>query len=194
MARKGGERSERVCVGAVAGAFGVRGEARIKSFTDDPKAIAGYGPLETEDGARRFEFRLTRSVKGGLAGMLSGVSTREAAEALKGVRLYVPRGALPAPEDEDEFYHADLIGMAVVDLEGAELGRVKSVQNFGAGDFLEVAAPDRKRPALLPFTREAAPEIDLAERRIRVDPPLGVFEDVEEDEEGAPEEDGAGGP
>ena len=189
MAKK---RSDRVCVGAVAGAFGVRGEVRIKSFTDDPQAIAGYGPLETEDGARRFEFRLTRNVKGALAGFLSGVETREEAEALKGVRLYVPRSALPSPDDEDEFYHADLIGMAVVDLEGVELGRVKSVQNFGAGDVLEVFAPDRRRPALLPFTRETAPEIDLAAKRITVDPPLGVFED-DDDEETPPDEDGATG-
>lgn len=189
MAQRSGDRDDRVCVGAVAGAFGVRGEARIKAFTQDPEAIGDYGPLETEDGARRFEFRLTRVVKGGVAGFLAGVATREQAEALRGERLYVPRQALPAPE-EDEYYHADLIGMAVVDASGAELGAVRSVQNYGAGDFLEIVVPGRRAPALLPFTREAAPSVDLKARRILVDPPEGVFGE----EESAPQEAAEDGP
>ncbi|MEM1420450.1 MAG: ribosome maturation factor RimM [Pseudomonadota bacterium] len=160
---------ERVCVGAIAGAFGVRGEARIKPFTDDPEAIAAYGPLSSEDGRREFEVKLTRPVKGGWAARLSGVRTREEAEALKGVRLYAPRAALPEPEEE-EFYHADLIGLDVVGIDGGALGRVRSVQNYGAGDFVEVARP--KGPTLLvPFTKAAVPEIDLQAGRILVDPP-----------------------
>ncbi|MBX2853809.1 MAG: ribosome maturation factor RimM [Rhodobacteraceae bacterium] len=175
----------KVCVGAIAGAFGVRGEVRLRPFTEDPGAIASYGALSTEDGGRQFEVKLTRPVKGGYAAKLTSVATREQAEALKGVRLYAPRTALP-DLPEDEYYHADLIGMKVVGLDGAEYGRVKALQNYGAGDFLEVAGPGRKSPALLPFTREGAPHVDLKAREIVVDPPVGVFEDDDEGEEERP--------
>lgn len=174
-----GERAapRRVCVGAIAGAFGVRGEVRIKPFTAEPEAIAGYGPLETEDGARRFTLRLTRPIKGGLAGRLSAVATREQAEALRGQRLYVARDALPEDAlDEDEYYHADLVGLAVVDLSGKPLGTVRAVLDFGAGDLLEVVGPGLKQAALLPFTQEAAPHVDLARGEVTADPPEGVFE------------------
>jgi 16S rRNA processing protein RimM len=165
----------RVCVAAIAGAFGVRGEARVKSFTAEPEAFARYGPLESEDGARRFDVRVTRAVKGGFAARLSGVETREDAEALKGVRLYAPRARLPALPD-DEFYHADLIGLDVADTGGATLGRLRAIHDFGAGDILEIHVPGGK-PLLVPFTRETAPTVDLAAGRIVVDPP-------EEDEGG----------
>jgi 16S rRNA processing protein RimM len=159
----------RVCVAAIAGAFGVRGEARVKSFTAEPEAFARYGPLESEDGARRFEIRVTRPVKAGFAARLSGVATREEAEALKGARLYAPRERLPALPD-DEFYHADLIGLAVVDTGGAALGTLRAIHDFGAGDVLEIHAPGAK-PLLLPFTRATVPTVDLATGRIVVDPP-----------------------
>lgn len=160
----------RVCVAAVAGAFGVRGEARVKSFTAEPEAFAGYAPLESEDGARRFErVRILRPIKGGFSARLSGVETREDAEALKGVRLYAPRERLPSLPD-DEFYHADLVGLPVFDAGGARLGTVRAVQDFGAGDFLEVTAPGAK-PLLLPFTRAAVPTVDLGSGRIVADPP-----------------------
>lgn len=159
----------RVCVAAIAGAFGVRGEARVKSFTADPLAFASYGPLETEDGARRFRLRVTRPIPNGFAARLDGVSTREEAEALKGARLYAPRSALPRLPD-DEFYHADLLGLAAFDTGGAALGRVAAVQNFGAGDFLEIAQPGGKT-LLLPFTMAAVPTVDLAAGRIVADPP-----------------------
>ncbi|WP_018634115.1 ribosome maturation factor RimM [Neomegalonema perideroedes] len=168
------KKDERVCVGAVAGAFGVRGEARLKPFTEDPRAVASYGPVETEDGARSFTLKISRPIGDGLAVWLSGVKTREEAEALKGTRLYVSREALPEPE-EDEFYHADLIGLKVEDLKGEPLGVVRSVQNYGAGDFLEIVTPGRKAPALMPFTRETAPKIDLKGGRLVADPPEGVF-------------------
>ncbi|MEO1292251.1 MAG: ribosome maturation factor RimM [Pseudomonadota bacterium] len=171
-----------VCVAAIAGAFGVRGEVRLKPFTNDPEAVAGYGPLSTEDGARQFEVRLSRPIKGGYAVRLSSVATREEAEALKGTRLYVPRSALPEPEDEGDYYYADLIGMDVEDLSGHTLGRVRAVQNFGAGDFLEIYAPGRRQTALLPFTLAAVPKVDLARRTIIADPPLGVFEDAPDDD------------
>lgn len=160
--------AERVCVAAVAGAWGVRGEARVKSFTAEPRAFAGYGPLETEDG-RRFEARILRPVSGGFAVRLSGVETREQAEALKGTRLHAPRDRLP-PLPEDEFYHADLIGLPAFDPGGVELGRVRAVQDYGAGDFLEIAGRGG-RPLLVPFTRLAVPTVDLAAGRIVVDPP-----------------------
>jgi 16S rRNA processing protein RimM len=167
------ETPDRVCVAAIAGAYGVRGEARVKSFTADPRAFASYGPLESDDGARRFEARIVRPLSGAFSVRLSGVATREEAEALKGVRLYAPRARLPALPD-DEFYHADLIGLEVRDAGGALLGRVRAVQNYGAGDFLEVLGGPR--PLLLPFTRLAVPTVDLAARRIVADPPAEVGE------------------
>ena len=164
---------ERICVGAVAGAFGVRGEVRVKSFCVPPEAIAGYGPLTTEDG-RRFTLRLTRPVAGGLGARLSGVDTREAADALRGLRLHVDRAALPALPD-DEYYHADLIGLTVQDPGGAPLGTVRAVLNHGAGDLLEVARPGGET-VLLPFTRAVVPTVDLAAGRIVADPPEGLMD------------------
>lgn len=167
--------SARVCVGAVAGAFGVRGEVRLKSFCALPEAIADYGPLEDEAGARRFDVALDRPVKGGFAARLSGVETREAAEALRGVRLYAARDRLPALPD-DEFYHADLIGLDVADPGGVILGRVRAVLDHGAGDLLEITRPGGGEPVLLPFTRANVPRIDLTARRLIADPPEGLFE------------------
>ncbi|MEM7058864.1 MAG: ribosome maturation factor RimM [Pseudomonadota bacterium] len=155
-----------ICVGAIAGAFGVKGEARIKSFCADPGAIADYGPLVSED-ERSFDLTITRPIKEGYAARLSDVQTREDAEALKGTRLYAPRDRLPALPD-DEFYHADLIGLSVVDTGGADLGKVRAVHDFGAGDVLEVLGPDR-RELMLPFTREAVPTVDLTAERIVAD-------------------------
>jgi len=165
--------TNRVCVGAIAGAFGVRGEAKIKSFTDDPAAVASYGPLETEDASRRFEVRIARTIKGGFAARLSGVTTREEAEALKGTRLYVSRAVLPPP-DEDEFYYADLIGLRVEDGGGALLGKVKAVQEFGAGDMLEYVPDHGGETVLVPFTREAVPQVDVANGRVVVDLPVEI--------------------
>jgi 16S rRNA processing protein RimM len=169
-----GETGGRVCVGALAGAFGVRGEVRLKSFCAEPEAVATYGPLHTEDGGRYFEVTLTRPIPGGFAARLSGVATREAAEALKGARLYAERERLPALPD-DEFYHADLIGLSVQDTGGAPLGEVVAVHDHGAGDLLEVRLKGSKATVLLPFTLEAVPTVDLAARRIVADPPLGLF-------------------
>ena len=166
--------TERICVGAIGGAFGVRGEVRLKSFTADPEAIADYAPLTSEDGTRSFTLRITGAVKGGFAARLSGVTTKEEADALRGLRLFVPRDRLPSLPD-DAFYHADLIGLLVVDTGGAELGRVKSVQNHGAGDILEIHGPGLKSTVLLPFTLDAVPTVDLAAGRIVADPPEGLF-------------------
>ena len=164
---------DRVCVGAIAGAFGVRGEVRLKSFCTEPEAIATYGPLSTEDG-RAFTLALGRPVTGGIAARLSGVETREQAEALRGQRLYVDRTRLPALPD-DEFYHADLIGLEVRDAGGVVLGRVAAVLNHGAGDLLEVRRPGGAA-LLLPFTRAVVPTVDLDAGRIVADPPEGLIE------------------
>ena len=160
--------TDRICVGAIAGAFGVRGEVRLKSFCAEPADIAAYGPLTTEDGARGFTVTLSRAVNGGLCGRLSGVETREEAEALKGVTLWAPRSALPSLPD-DEFYHADLIGLDVVDTSGRPLGRVCAIFDHGAGDIIEVVGGSDV--LLLPFTRAVVPTVDLTARRIVADPP-----------------------
>ncbi|MBF9035392.1 16S rRNA processing protein RimM [Rhodobacterales bacterium HKCCE2091] len=167
--------SDRVCVGAIAGAFGVRGDVRLKSFCAEPEAIAGYGPLWTEDGSRSFTVTLTGAIKGGLAAKLSGVPTKEAADALRGTRLYADRTALPTLPD-DEFYHADLIGLDVRDTGGGDLGRVAAVLNHGAGDLLEVR-PKQGKPVLVPFTLAVVPTVDLSAGLVIVDPPEGLFDD-----------------
>ncbi|CAM3128386.1 16S rRNA processing protein RimM [Paracoccus aminovorans] len=161
---------ERICVGAIAGAFGVRGEVRLKSFTSEPSDVAAYGPLWSEDGKRSFTVRLTRPVTGGLGARLSGVETREDAEALKGATLWVDRERLPSLPD-DEFYHTDLIGLSVYDAGGVLIGKVRAIYDHGAGDILEIFGPGRKQALLLPFTRAFVPTVDLAAGRIIADPP-----------------------
>lgn len=164
---------ELICIGAIAGAFGVHGEVRLKSFTVVPQDIAGYGPLVSEDGARRFEVTLTGQTSGALIARLSGIRTKEEADALRGIRLCVERARLP-DLPEDEFYHADLIGLEVFDTGGTLIGRVKAVLNHGASDLLEILVPGHGTTILLPFTREAVPTVDLAARRIIADPPEGL--------------------
>ncbi|MFD1509604.1 ribosome maturation factor RimM [Lacimonas salitolerans] len=166
--------SERICVGAIAGAFGVKGEVRLKSFTSTPEDIADYAPLETEDGAMEFDVTVERVINNGLAARLTGIKTKEQADALKGVRLFVPRDRLPALPD-DEFYHADLLGLPVFDTGGTQIGHVKAVHDHGAGDLLEIHGPGLKSTVLLPFTREAVPTVDLVAGRIIADPPEGLF-------------------
>ena len=161
------------CVGAIAGAYGVRGEVRLKSFCAMPEDIGGYSPLQSE-GGQSFDVTITRPIKNGLAARLSGVTTKEQADALKGQRLFVPRDRLPALGD-DEFYHADLIGLDVVDTGGTTLGRITAIHDHGAGDLLEIAGPGIRGTVMLPFTRAAVPTVDLAARRVVTDPPEGIF-------------------
>lgn len=167
--------SEMICVGAIGGAFGVRGEVRLKSFTAEAEAIADYAPLSTEDGSREFDVVVTRSIKNGLAARLSGVVTKEDADALKGTQLFAPRDRLPELP-EDEFYHTDLIGLEVRDTGGTVMGKVKSVQNNGADDLLEIHGPGLKNTVLLPFTKAIVPTVDLAAGRLVADPPEGLFD------------------
>ncbi|MCV6584736.1 MAG: ribosome maturation factor RimM [Marinibacterium sp.] len=165
---------EYVCVGAIAGSFGVRGEVRLKSFCAIPDDIESYSPLTSADGAQSYPLVLTRPIKNGFAAHVGGVETKEEADALKGVQLYARRDQLPTLPD-DEFYHADLIGLDVFDTGGTRLGQVKSVQNHGATDLLEIHGPGLRATVLLPFTRAAVPTVDLASGRIIADPPDGLF-------------------
>ncbi|WP_430465199.1 ribosome maturation factor RimM [Tabrizicola sp.] len=165
--------AERICVGAITGAFGVAGEVRLKSFCAEPAAIADYGPLFTKDGSRSFVVKLTRPVAGGLGARITGVKTKEEADALRGTELYVDRARLPSLPD-DEFYHSDLIGLQVLDTGGVDQGRVVAVHNHGAGDILEIAGPARKSALMLPFTLAAVPTVDLAAGRVIVDLPEGL--------------------
>jgi 16S rRNA processing protein RimM len=160
----------RILVGAIAGAHGVRGEVRIKSFTADPKAIGAYGPLCDEAGSRRFQLTVTGSIKGGVLARIVGVGDRDQAAALKGMRLYVARDQLPPPDEPEEFYIADLVGLGADRLDGTRLGRVAAVDNYGAGDVVEIAL-EEGGSLVVPFTRQAVPVVDLAGGRLVVDPP-----------------------
>lgn len=162
--------TDHICVGAIGGAFGVRGEVRLKSYCAQPEAIAAYAPLFTEDGKQNFTVRLTGSTNNGFTARLSGVATKEEADALRGTELFADRDRLPNLPD-DEFYHTDLIGLPVFDTGGAPLGTVRAVYNHGAGDILEIFAPGAKSTLLLPFTRAIVPTVDLTARRIVADPP-----------------------
>lgn len=158
-----------VLLGVVVGAQGLTGEVRVKTFTAQPEQIAAYGPLHTGDG-RRFTIANLRGHKADVVVVaFEGVASRNAAESLKGVELYVSRAALPQA-GEDEFYHADLIGLRAEDEQGRELGVVRAVHNFGAGDVLEIARADGGN-LFLSFTKETVPNIDLAEQRIVVAEP-----------------------
>ncbi len=163
-------RADLVCIAAVAAPHGVRGALRLRCFTADPASVAAYGPLHDRDGTELFAVRVIGRAKGGVIVAAAGVTSREQAEALRGRELFVPRAALPAP-GEDEFYYADLIGLAVLDPEGRPLGRVSAVTNHGAGDVIEIARPGAP-PLLVPFTHAAVPQVDLAGGRIVVAPPV----------------------
>lgn len=163
--------AERVCVGVVTGAHGVRGLLRVKSFTEAPEDVAAYGPVSDESGERRFELTVVGRAKGVLTVRCAGVGDRDQAETLKGCKLYVARDALPVIEETETYYHADLIGLAVETLEGEALGTVAAVQDFGAGDVLEIRPANGGESFYIPFTRAAVPEVDLAGGRLVVETP-----------------------
>lgn len=162
----------RVLVGAIAAAHGVRGLVRVKSFTADPKSVASYGELSDERGLRHFRLTLQGQAKDGVIARIDGIDDRDAAEALKGTRLFVDREALPALAEEDEFYQTDLVGLRVEARDGKTLGRVKAVLNFGAGDLLEIEGEGVS--LMLPFTRQVVPLVDLPGGRLVADPPAEV--------------------
>ncbi len=152
----------------------MRGELKLWSFTEDPLAVANYGPLETEDGKRHFEIEALRPAKDFLVARLKGIDDRTAAETLRNLDLFMPRERLPPIKEADTFYHADLIGLAAVTEDGAALGTVAAVHNFGAGDLIEIALAAGGEPLLLPFTETIVPKIDLAAKQIVVVRPVEI--------------------
>ena len=175
-----------VCLGVISGSRGLKGEVRIKSFTEDPKAISAYGPLSDKSGERQFEFKIVGSAKGQLIARIEGIHDRSAADTLRGTELYIERSALPEPE-ADEFYHQDLIGLRVTLTDGAVVGTVKSVGDYGAGTLLEIETAlerdDLEAVIMVPFTREAVPEVDLDAGAIVINPQPGVLAPLEDDED-----------
>ena len=167
-----------VCIARIGAAHGVRGAVKLWTFTEDPFAVKRYGPLSTKDGARQFEVTSAREAKGHLVAQLKGIATRDEAERLNGIELYVPREKLPAT-DEDEYYHADLIGLAAVTTADEALGRVVAIHNFGAGDILEIAPP-QGATMLLPFTNAVVPTVDIAGGRVLIELPQEVEGDSPE--------------
>ncbi len=175
-----GKPADLVLMGRFGAPHGVRGEIRLQSFTEEPLAIASYGPLSDKSRARRFVLENAREQgRDMLVVSVEGVTDREAAQRLTGTELYLPRASLPAPE-EDEFYLADLIGLNVEDEAGAALGQVIALRNFGAGDILEVLPKDGGESQIYPFTKALAPIVDVAGGRIVV----VVTESPESDAEG----------
>jgi 16S rRNA processing protein RimM len=158
-----------ICVARIGAAHGVRGAVKLWTFTEDPLAVKAYGPLVTKDGARQFEVTHAREAKGHLVAALKGIATREEAERLNGVELYIARDKLPAT-DENEYYHADLIGLDAVNAANEPLGRVIAIHNFGAGDIIEIA-PAHGATMLLPFTNAVVPSVDLAGGRVIIELP-----------------------
>jgi len=161
----------RVCIAQIGAAHGVRGEVRLKAFTEDPLSVARYGALETEDGKRHFEIEAVRPAKDMLVARLKGIADRDAAERLTNLKLYVAREKLPKPA-EDEFYHADLVGLAAMKANGEAVGTVKAVHNFGAGDLIEIEPAGGGASVLWPFDETTVPVVDLAGGKIVVEPPV----------------------
>jgi len=153
-----------ICVARIGAAHGVRGAVRLWTFTEDPLAVKRYGPLTTKDGTRQFEIATAREAKGHLVATLKGIATRDEAERLNGIELYIAREKLP-DTDEDEYYHADLIGLATVNATDDPIGRVIAIHNFGAGDIIEIAPP-HGATMLLPFTNAVVPTVDLGSGRV----------------------------
>jgi 16S rRNA processing protein RimM len=166
--------AERICVAQIGAAHGTRGEVKLWSFTADPMAVKDYGPLETEDGTASFEIEAVRPARTHLVARLTGIQDRTAAERLANVRLFVPRARLPAAAD-DEFYHADLIGLGAFTVDGNKFGTVVAIHDFGAGDILELRPDGEGDTVMLPFTAATVPVVDIAGGRIVIDPPLGLF-------------------
>jgi 16S rRNA processing protein RimM len=161
-----------ICVARIGAAHGVRGAVKLWTFTEDPLAVKHYGPLMTKDGARQFEVTHVREAKDHLVATLKGIASREDAERLNGIELYIARDKLP-DTDEDEYYHADLIGLAAVNTAHEPLGRVIAIHNFGAGDIIEIA-PAQGPTMLLPFTNAVVPTVDLAGGRVVIELPQEI--------------------
>jgi 16S rRNA processing protein RimM len=170
-----------ICVARIGAAHGVRGAVKLWTFTEDPLAVKRYGPLLTKDGAQQFEVATAREAKGHLVATLKGIDTREEAERLNGLELYIAREKLPAT-DEDEYYHADLIGLAAVTTANEPLGRVVAIHNFGAGDIIEIAPPQGST-MLLPFSNAVVPSVDLSGGRVVIELPEEIEGDDRADDD-----------
>jgi len=164
-------RERRVCVGKIGGPHGIRGEVKLWSYTAEPLAVKHYGPLESADGARTFEIEALRPAQNFLIARIKGVADRSAAEKLRNIELYVSRARLPEIQEADEFYRADLIGLIAVDREARPLGTIVAIQNFGAGDLLEIELGQDRDTVLIPFTEVTVPQVDIAGGRMVVDLP-----------------------
>jgi 16S rRNA processing protein RimM len=169
-----------ICVARIGAAHGVRGAVKLWTFTEDPFAVKQYGPLATKDGTRQFEVTQAREAKDHLVASFKGVTTREEAERLNGIELYVGRDQLPAT-DEGEYYHADLIGLAAVTTTDEPVGRVTAIHNFGAGDIIEIAPP-RGATLLLPFTDAVVPTVDIPGGRVVIELPQEIEGEIEGEE------------
>jgi 16S rRNA processing protein RimM len=179
----------RVLIGVVVGAQGVRGQVRIKSFAARPEDVGAYGPLQDKTGRRRFEVKAEGFARGAVIARVAGVADRDAAEALRGIELYLDRAALP-PVESGEYYQADLIGLAAEDKAGAAIGTIRNIVDYGAGPLLEIERPQGKKTVLVPFTRTVLMTVDLAGGRMVLDPPSGLLQDTEASEEETAERDG----
>lgn len=173
MTKSTKEAGRRVLLGQIGPAHGIRGEVLIRAYTGEPDAIAAYGPLADKSSARTFAIKVVRVTDKGVVARIAGVTDRNGAEALRGVDLYVERSALPKPADA-EFYHADLIGLEAITEDGARYGRIVAVQNFGAGDLLEIERADGSGAEFIPFSNAHAPVVDLEAGRVTVVPMVMV--------------------
>ena len=159
--------AKRILLGEITGAHGIRGEVLVRSYTGDPQAIGDYGALSDETGTAPLVLKVLRlTPKGAVVARVMGVNDRNAAEALKGRKLFIAREQMPEPDGDDEFYYADLIGLAAVDADGKSLGEVVAVQNFGASDLLEIRLAGTKKTELIPFIKACVPKIDTPARRV----------------------------
>ncbi len=169
--------ADRVCVAKIGAAHGLRGEVRLQVFTEDPDAVLELGELESEDGTKKFSVASLRPAKGHFVAKLHGVNDRNASELLTNIELFVSREKLPAIEEDETFYHADLIGLRVEDKTGKSYGVVVAVRNFGASDLIEVAEPPKTSGTLIPFLSHFVPEVDVAAGRVIIEPAPGLFDE-----------------
>jgi 16S rRNA processing protein RimM len=168
-----------ICVAKIGAAHGVRGEVKLWPFTEDPLAVLHYGPLTTRDGARQFEVLRARVAKDHLVATIKDIASRDDAERINGVELYIPRDRLP-DTDDGEYYHADLIGLRAVNAAGEQIGTITAIHNFGAGDIVEIA-PMRGPSLLLPFTNAVVPTVDLAAGHAVIEVPSEIEGDSPQD-------------
>ena len=162
----------KLLMGRIGAAHGIKGEVRIQSFTEDPLALASYGPLSTNKPGLTIRILAARTTTNVLVARLEGINDRNAAEKLNGVELYVDRALLPDPDGDDDFYHADLIGLKARLADGSEIGEVMAVPNFGAGDLLEIRDPRSGDTYLYPFSKAVVPEVRIADGYLLIDPPI----------------------